>query len=104
MIAATNSDLKKRVEQQQFREDLYYRLAIFPIHLAPLRERLSDVEDLALYFVEKFSRGVILTPEALQVMQQHSWPGNVRELRNAIERATILVGNSNEIQAEHIIL
>ena len=104
VIAATNSDLKKRVEQQQFREDLYYRLAIFPIHLPSLRERLSDVEDLALHFIEKYGRGVTLSQEALQVLQQHSWPGNVRELRNAIERATILVGNGNEIKAEHIIL
>jgi transcriptional regulator with PAS, ATPase and Fis domain len=104
VIAATNSDLKKRVEQQQFREDLYYRLAIFPIHLPPLRERLSDVEELAFFFVAKYRRGVTLTQEALQVLRQHSWPGNVRELRNAIERATILVGNGDKIKAEHIIL
>jgi transcriptional regulator with PAS, ATPase and Fis domain len=104
VIAATNADLKKRVQQQQFREDLYYRLAIFPIHLAPLRERLSDVEDLALFFAARFSRGITLTPEALHILQQHSWPGNVRELRNAIERATILATNSDEIRAEHIIL
>jgi DNA-binding NtrC family response regulator len=104
VIAATNSDLKKRVEQQQFREDLYYRLAIFPIHLPPLRERLSDVEDLAVYFAAKFLPGVTLSREALQVLQQHSWPGNVRELRNAIERATILVGLGDEIKPEHIIL
>ena len=104
VIAATNCDLKKRVEQQQFREDLYYRLAIFPIHLPPLRERMSDIEELALYFVDKFRPGVTLTQEALDVLQQHSWPGNVRELRNAIERATILVGDGDEIKAEHIIL
>jgi DNA-binding NtrC family response regulator len=104
VIAATNSDLKKRVEQHLFREDLYYRLAIFPIHLPPLRERLSDVEELALFFVNRFRAGLTLTHDALQVLQQHSWPGNVRELRNVIERATILVGHEDEIRAEHIIL
>lgn len=104
VIAATNCDLKTRVEQKLFREDLYYRLAIFPIHLPPLRERLSDVEELAHYFTDKFRPGVLLAPEALRVLQQHGWPGNVRELRNAIERATILVGSGDEIKAEHIIL
>ena len=104
VIAATNSDLKKRVEEHLFREDLYYRLAIFPIHLPPLRERLSDVVELAQFFVNRFRAGLILTPDALQVLQQHNWPGNVRELRNAIERATILAGHEDEIRAEHIIL
>jgi DNA-binding NtrC family response regulator len=104
VIAATNSDLKKRVAQQQFREDLYYRLAIFPIHLPPLRKRMSDVEDLALAFIARFRPALTLSQEALDVLMQHSWPGNVRELRNAIERATILVGDGEEIKAEHIIL
>jgi transcriptional regulator with PAS, ATPase and Fis domain len=104
VIAATNSDLKKRIEQQLFREDLYYRLAIFPIHLPPLRERMSDVEELAMFFVDRFRPGIMVGPDALQILQQHSWPGNVRELRNAIERATILVGDEDEIRAEHIIL
>ena len=104
VIAATNSDLKKRVAQQQFREDLYYRLAIFPIHLPPLRKRLSDVEDLALAFIARFRPALTLSQEALDVLMQHSWPGNVRELRNAIERATILVGDGDEIKAEHIML
>ena len=104
VIAATNSDLKKRVEEHLFREDLYYRLAIFPIHLPPLRDRLNDVEELAHFFVNRFRPGVTLTQDALQVLQQHSWPGNVRELRNAIERATILVGQEDEIRAEHVIL
>ena len=104
VIAATNSNLKQRIDQQLFREDLYYRLAIFPIHLPPLRDRMSDVEELALFFANRFRPGVTLAQDALQVLQQHSWPGNVRELRNAIERATILVGHDDEIRAEHILL
>ena len=104
VIAATNADLKKRVAQQQFREDLYYRLAVFPIHLPPLRERMSDLEELAIAFAAKFRPGVSLSREAFEVLAQHTWPGNVRELRNAIERATILVGSESEIKPEHIIL
>jgi DNA-binding NtrC family response regulator len=104
VIAATNADLKKRVAQAQFREDLYYRLAVFPIQLPPLRDRMSDLEELAVAFAGKFHPGVSLSREALRVLAQHSWPGNVRELRNAIERATILVGTENEINPEHIIL
>ena len=97
-------NLKKQVSAQQFREDLYYRLAVFPIHLPPLRERMSDLEDLATAFVTKFQPGLILSREALQILAQHTWPGNVRELRNAIERATILVGSGYEIKPEHIVL
>ena len=103
VIAATNADLKKQIAQQQFREDLYYRLAIFPIQLPPLRERMSDVEELANYFVAKYGHGISLSNAALQVLEQHSWPGNVRELRNAIERATVLAGSDYEIKPEHII-
>jgi transcriptional regulator with GAF, ATPase, and Fis domain len=104
VIAATNADLKKLVSEQQFREDLYYRLAVFPIHLPPLRERMGDLEELAVAFAAKFYPGVSLSRDALQVLGQHRWQGNVRELRNAIERATILVGNGREIKAEHIVL
>jgi DNA-binding NtrC family response regulator len=104
VIAATNADLKKRVAQGEFREDLYYRLAVFPIKLPPLRDRMSDVEELALAFVGRFHPGVSLSRSALNVLAQHSWPGNVRELRNALERATILVGAEDEIKPEHIIL
>jgi transcriptional regulator with GAF, ATPase, and Fis domain len=104
VVAATNVELKKRVAEQQFREDLYYRLAVFPIHLPPLRERMSDLDELALAFAAKFHPGVSLSRQALQVLSQHSWPGNVRELRNAIERATIFVGNGDEVTPEHIIL
>jgi transcriptional regulator with PAS, ATPase and Fis domain len=104
VVAATNADVKKMVANQQFREDLYYRLAVFPIHLPPLRERMDDLEELAISFVAKFSPGVSLGRDALRVLAQHSWPGNVRELRNAIERATILAGDEREIRAEHILL
>jgi DNA-binding NtrC family response regulator len=104
VVAATNSDLKKMIAEQRFREDLYYRLAVFPIHLPPLRERMDDLEELALAFTAKFQPGAVLSSEALQVLAQHSWPGNVRELRNAIERATILMGMGQEIKPEHIFL
>jgi len=104
VVAATNADLKKRVSQQLFREDLYYRLAVFPMHLPPLRDRLSDLPELVIAFAAKFRPGVSVTREAVQYLTQHSWPGNVRELRNVIERATILVGAGSEIKPEHIIL
>jgi transcriptional regulator with GAF, ATPase, and Fis domain len=104
VIAATNADLKGMVAEQKFREDLYYRLAVFPIHLPPLRERLSDLEELAVAFAAKFHPGVSIGREALQILAQHQWQGNVRELRNAIERATILVGSGSQIKPEHIVL
>lgn len=104
VVAATNADLKKMVAEQRFREDLYYRLAVFPIHLPPLRERMDDLEELTVSFVARYLPGVSICREALQILAQHSWPGNIRELRNAIERATILVGSEPEIKPEHIIL
>jgi transcriptional regulator with GAF, ATPase, and Fis domain len=104
VIAATNADLKKRVAKQEFREDLYYRLAVFPIHLPPLRERMDDLGELAHAFAAKFSPGMSLSREALATLSQHGWPGNVRELRNAVERATILAGAEQEIRPEHILL
>jgi DNA-binding NtrC family response regulator len=104
VVAATNADLKGMVAKQQFREDLYYRLAVFPIHLPPLRERMGDLEALATSFCTKFHPGLSISQEALDILQQYRWPGNVRELRNAIERATILAGTEREIRAEHILL
>jgi len=104
VIAATNADLKTLVSEQRFREDLYYRLAVFPIRLPPLRSRISDLKELAEAFVLKFHPGVSLSNDALQILEQHSWKGNVRELRNAIERATILVGSGQVIKPEHIVL
>jgi len=104
VVAATNVHLKQQIEKQLFREDLYYRLAIFPIQLPPLRERMEDLEDLAATFLARFGAGTSLSREATQVLAKHDWPGNVRELRNVIERATILVGSGRVIGPEHILL
>jgi transcriptional regulator with GAF, ATPase, and Fis domain len=104
VVAATNADLQGLVKQKLFREDLYYRLAIFPIKLAPLRERDNDVPKLAQFFVERFCPGVTLTDEAMQALCRHNWPGNVRELRNVIERASIMAGSSGEIRGADILL
>jgi DNA-binding NtrC family response regulator len=103
VVAATNADLQSRVKQNLFREDLYYRLAIFPIKLPPLRERLGDVEQLAEAFLAKFSPGVTFSAEAIRALREHDWPGNVRELKNVIERSSIVVGGEREILARHIL-
>lgn len=95
VIAATNRDLESAVENGQFRRDLYYRLAVFPIRIPPLRERGEDVVTLAEHFLERFRRDLKkprlkFSPDALSALRAHSWPGNVRELQNAVERAAIL--------------
>jgi two-component system, NtrC family, response regulator AtoC len=99
IIAATNKDLKKSVEEKEFREDLYYRLKVFQITLPPLREHKEDISPLAKLFLCQFNtqfRKSITTIEssAIQVLNNYKWPGNVRELRNVIERAVILETNS----------
>jgi transcriptional regulator with GAF, ATPase, and Fis domain len=95
IIAATNLDLGKAVEERRFREDLYYRLAVFPVHLPPLRERPEDVEVIAEGFLERLSQRTghgpwQLTPASLRWLESQPWKGNVRELVNALERATII--------------
>jgi transcriptional regulator with GAF, ATPase, and Fis domain len=104
VIAASNVDLQKRVADGGFREDLYYRLAVFSIKLPLLNERMSDLPLLAGSFAQRFCPGVALSQTALSILRQHSWPGNVRELRNVMERASILVEDAREIRPEHIIL
>ena len=104
VVAATNADLPTLVKQKLFREDLYYRLAIFPIRIAPLRERQQDIPSLVNFFINKFSQGSTMTPGALDVLKRHDWPGNVRELRNIIERASIMAGDSREISEKDILL
>ncbi|HEX5221754.1 MAG TPA: sigma 54-interacting transcriptional regulator, partial [Verrucomicrobiae bacterium] len=95
IIAATNRDLKKAVAAGRFREDLYYRLHVFPVQVAPLRERRDDIPLLAKHFVERSAKELRcpqprLTRAAIVQLQSYDWPGNVRELRNVIERAVIL--------------
>ncbi|MBI4385007.1 MAG: sigma-54-dependent Fis family transcriptional regulator [Nitrospinae bacterium] len=97
IIAATNRDVVRAVGDKSFREDLYYRLNVIPIHLPPLRERREDIPFLVEYFIAKFNglhqrripiRGI--HPDALKVLERYRWPGNVRELENAVERAIVL--------------
>ena len=94
IVAATNRMLRQAVAARQFREDLYFRLSVFPVTIPPLRERKEDIPMLAHHFVDRVARDVgkkvTLSPPALLMLVEHSWPGNVRELQNAIERAVIL--------------
>ncbi len=104
IIAATNKDLHDLVKQGRFREDLFYRLNVFPITVPPLRDRLGDVALLADYFAHQFGgKQVRFEPEALKKLERYSWPGNVRQLQNVIQRAIIL-SEGKRIAAEHIIL
>src|SRR5262249_18741485 len=95
VVAATNRDLRAMVGTQRFRDDLYYRLNVFPIAIPPLRDRPEDIEALVHHFVHQFARclnrDIDLVPaETLDALRRHSWPGNVRELENVIQRAMIL--------------
>jgi transcriptional regulator with GAF, ATPase, and Fis domain len=95
LIAATNRDLKREAEAGRFRQDLYYRLSVFPIEVPPLRERTEDIAPLALHFVQQTARRMNrpqprITQATMTRLAAHDWPGNVRELQNAIERAVIL--------------
>jgi transcriptional regulator with PAS, ATPase and Fis domain len=99
LIAATNRDLREALEQGTFREDLYYRLNVVPIDIAPLRQRKEDVRDLVNLFITRFAgdsgKAVeSITPEAMQILVNYHWPGNVRELQNIIERACALAKGS----------
>jgi len=105
VIAATNRDLKSMADQGTFREDLYYRLAVFRLRLPPLRERLEDVRAIAEHMLDAMreaGRGTgVLSQGALRALLKRRWPGNVRELRNALERAVVLAGGG-DIEAEHV--
>ncbi len=94
VVAATNRDLMEEIKAGRFREDLYYRLSVFPVEVPPLRERIEDVASLALHFLEKICRDLgreplRLTKQQVSVLKQQQWPGNIRELKNVIERAVI---------------
>ena len=107
VISATNADLRQRIEDGEFREDLFYRLNVVPIHVPPLRERASDIPLLANHFLDLFARQYresrkSLEPESLKAISQHAWPGNIRELRNVIELGFILSGERESIRAEDL--
>ena len=106
VLCATNRDLREMIEAEQFREDLFFRLNTFEIHLPPLRERKADIPALARHMLARFgsrrgASGASLTPEAIATLIEHDWQGNIRELANAIERATILAGGG-PIRPEHL--
>jgi len=108
VVAATNRQLKARVAARQFREDLYFRLSVFPITIPPLRDRGPDIPTLARHFVEKFCRdlnkkALLLSPSSLDELRGYPWPGNVRELQNCIERAVILC-EGDTIHPRHLHL
>lgn len=106
VISATNEDLEKLVKEGKFREDLFYRLNVFSIHIPPLRERRSDIPILAYFFLNKLASAMNKTitkisDEAMDFITKYDWPGNVRELENAIERA-VVIGKTEEILVEHL--
>jgi len=108
LIAATNRDLREALEQGTFREDLYYRLNVVPIDIAPLRQRKEDIPDLVNLFISRFAGDsgkpvTSITPEAMQILVNYHWPGNVRELQNIIERACALAkGTVLEVADIHL--
>jgi two-component system response regulator PilR (NtrC family) len=110
IIAATNVDLRREVEEGRFREDLFYRLHVIAIHLPPLRERREDIPLLVQHFLEKYGAengrpNLEIAPEALDLLMAYEWPGNVRELENVIERATVLTPGSRigpDLIPEHV--
>jgi transcriptional regulator with GAF, ATPase, and Fis domain len=108
VVAATNSNLLKRVQEGTFRQDLYYRLAVFPIELPPLKDRAGDVMELARHFLSGFCRQAgqaakQFSPAAIRMLESHNWPGNVRELQHTVERASILADEEPVVQPEHLL-
>ena len=107
VIACTNRDLQAEMAKGNFREDLYYRVNVFPLTVPPLRERKEDIPLLTAHFLKefakKFKRSVPrLTPNTLDLLSNYDWPGNVRELQNEMERALTLAGSSKEISEQHL--
>ena len=109
IIAATNSDLRDMIKKQTFREDLYYRLTVVEIDVAPLRQRKDDIKLLVDKFLFKYGVEykdgyVKITPEALKILERYNWPGNIRELENVIQRAVILSDKTVDVShlPEHL--
>jgi DNA-binding NtrC family response regulator len=105
LVCATNQDLQQQVEEGEFREDLFYRINTFPIHLPPLRERRDDIPLLAEHYLQKYanknSKDVTgISPEAMHLLMAHEWRGNVRELQNVIERALVLASSDTVLPVD----
>jgi DNA-binding NtrC family response regulator len=108
VVAATNRDLRAAVAARKYREDLYFRLSVFPITIPPLRDRVGDIPRLTRYFIDRFCREqnkkpLVLADSALEDLRSYAWPGNVRELQNCIERSVILA-EGDTIQSRHLNL
>ena len=106
ILAATNTDLERAVEDGRFREDLFHRLNIIRIHVPPLRDRRDEIPVLASHFLEHFlsrsgKQGVMLTQEAVDTLTEFDWPGNVRQLRNEIERVVAYANDGEFLSLEH---
>jgi transcriptional regulator with PAS, ATPase and Fis domain len=108
VVAAAGTLLEQVVATGEFREDLYYRLNVFTINIPPLRERLSDIELIANYYLEQQTREYQsprkFSDDAIEAMRNHRWPGNVRELKNVVERAAILSGDARVVRPEHLMI
>jgi two-component system response regulator FlrC len=109
LIATTNRDLEEYVAEGGFRQDLYYRLNVFPLEIPPLRKRKDDIEPIARLFLARFSERLgqqrkFITHEAMQKLRSHDYPGNVRELVNVLERAVVFAGESRVIEEQHLVL
>ncbi|MFQ5606885.1 MAG: sigma-54-dependent transcriptional regulator [Candidatus Zixiibacteriota bacterium] len=108
VVAATNTDLTDLIDKKRFREDLFYRLSVFPIQIPPLRERHNDIRALGNYFIDRFCKEMNKAPksfskDALAMLEKYHWPGNVRELENTIERAIILA-EGKKISPDHLAI
>lgn len=102
ILAATNQNLETLIKQGRFREDLFYRINVFPVFLPPVRERQEDVKALAVHFLKQNTPEKKFDPAALDLIENHSWPGNVRELQNMVERAVVLADEEKVVRCKHL--
>ena len=106
LIASTKKNLRQMVDEGKFREDLYYRINIFPIKLSPLRERNKDIKKIFQFYVNKYSasKNLQISPEVFNILESYPWPGNIRELKNIAERMVILATHDGIIESKHVPL